>query len=558
MPAPLPPIDWQRPRIATADLVLYEVHVRGFSMQLPGLAPELRGTYAALCSPPAIEHFRALGITTLSLLPVHYAITEAALARSARTNYWGYNTLGFFSPDPRLGLRGEDPAALVAEFRSMVQGLHAAGIEVVIDVVFNHTAEGDELGPTLSFRGLDNASWYRLLPDDPGRSENLSGCGNTLNVAHPRVSQFVLDACRYWVTEMGVDGFRFDLAPVLGRTAHGFETNAAFFVALRQDPILAHCRLLAEPWDCGPNGYQLGRFPGRFLDWNDRFRDTVRAYWLQRGVTRGEFARRFCASSDLFHHGQRRPSASVNFIAAHDGFTLADVVSYSHKRNLANGENNRDGRDHELSWGFGAEGPDADPTILDMRRRVRHAMLASLLLAQGTPMLLAGDEIANSQGGNNNAYCQDNATGWLAWDQADPTTLALVGRLLRLRASEPLLHHDQWFGGAHEVDADRVLWRKPSGHEMQAPDWHDQELAAFACEFIHANAEDAHLRLLFNPEAAITDFALDGADWTLSFDSSGELLAEPQSTLKLAESHLPAPARSLLVLTRPQAHQAPS
>ncbi len=359
-------------------------------------------------------------MTTLELLPIQYHLDEPALAQRGLSNYWGYNTLGFFCADPRFAAADKsDPSAVAEEFRQMVATLHGHGLEVLLDVVYNHTPEGSEEGSTLSMRGLDNASWYQLAPDDKSRSENHSGCGNTLHVAHPRVAQFVLDSLRYWVHEMGVDGFRFDLAPVLGRTRHGYDVNAAFFTALAQDPILARARLIAEPWDAGPGGYQVGRFPGRWQEWNDKFRDSVRRYWLDRGVGRGEFARRFTASSDLFHHAQRSPLASVNFIAAHDGFTLADVVSYASKHNQANGEDNRDGRDDEPAANFGVEGPSADANVLRTRSRVQRAMLATMLLAQGTPMLNAGDEIGNSQQGNNNAYCQDNPTGWIDWQHAD-------------------------------------------------------------------------------------------------------------------------------------------
>ncbi len=572
--APLPLIHWQRPLRRTADVVLYEVHVKGFSMQLPGLPAELRGSYAALAHPLAIAHFQRLGVTTLALLPVQQRISEATLARAGMSNYWGYNTIGFFCADPRLamnsgngesGIGNRSGAALsdspfpiphspAHEFRAAVQALHAANIEVVLDVVYNHSAEGSELGPTISFRGLDNASWYRLMADDPGRSENFSGCGNTLNIAHPRVTQFVLDSLRFWVQEMGVDGFRFDLASVLGRTGHGFDPNAAFFVALRQDPVLAQARLISEPWDCGPNSYQLGRFPGRFLDWNDRFRDAVRGYWLQRGVTRGEFARRFCGSSDLFHHGQRRPTASVNFITAHDGFTLADMVSFSHKHNQANGENNQDGRGNELCANFGVEGASTDEAVVAVRRRVRHALLATLLLAQGTPMLLAGDETGNSQQGNNNAYCQDNPLGWLDWNSAHDDTAELVHALLQLRASEPLLHCNEWFGSAHEEALARVLWRTPAGGEMQVQDWHAHEQRAFACELMAAGAVRPRLRLLFNPEAVPIMFALGASDWSLQLDSSGERLASGAAPLVINDTQILAPARALLVLTR---HSSP-
>ncbi|HEX5683805.1 MAG TPA: glycogen debranching protein GlgX [Ideonella sp.] len=538
------------PRHAPADVVLYEVHVKGFSKTHPGIPEALRGSYAALAHPAAIAHFKALGVTTLSLLPVQYAVDEPHLADKGLTNYWGYNTLGFFCPDPRLATQRGDPAKVTREFREMVATLHEHGLEVVLDVVYNHTPEGNEFGPTLSFRGLDNKSWYRLVPDDCSRSENLTGCGNTLHVAHPRVAQFVLDSLRYWVHEMGIDGFRFDLAPVLGRTNHGFEPNAAFFAALRQDPLLAQVHLIAEPWDAGHDGYQVGRFPGRFLEWNDKFRDAVRGYWLGREaavqVSRGEFARRFTGSSDLFHHGQRSPSASVNFVAVHDGYTLNDVVSFRHKHNHANGEDNRDGRDGELSANFGAEGPSDNPAIRDTRERVRRAMLATLMLAQGTPMLNAGDELGNSQGGNNNAYCQDNATGWLDWAQADAGLIRFVGELTALRRDEPLLHHDRWFCPPPGGPGDAFLtWLTPVGTEMHVHDWHEPGCLAFACRIRAHDPRVPSLLLLFNPDVAPQPFALPPGAWQLRLDSSGSL---PPTHASAASGHLTAPPRSLLVL----------
>ncbi|MDN3921952.1 glycogen debranching protein GlgX [Roseateles violae] len=535
------------PRIPADELVLYEVHVKGFSMQHPDIPAELRGSYAGLAHPAAIAHFKSLGVTTLSLLPVQYCIPEPHLADKGLPNYWGYNTLGFFCPDPRLAqpAHRDDPAAVTAEFRQMVADLHAAGLEVVLDVVYNHTPEGNEFGPTLSLRGLDNASYYRLVADDRSRSENLTGCGNTLNCQHPRVTQFVLDSLRYWVAEMGVDGFRFDLAPVLGRTAHGYDPQAAFFTALRQDPLLAQVHLIAEPWDAGYDGYQVGRFPGRFLEWNDKFRDAVRGYWLRSsdpGVGRGELARRFTASSDLFHHGQRPPAASVNFVSVHDGWVLADVVSYRQKHNHANGEDNRDGRDGELSGNFGVEGPTEDASINAARRRVRRAMLATLLLAQGTPMLCAGDEIGNSQQGNNNAYCQDNATTWLGWDEAEADTQALVTRLLELRRQQPLLRQPQWFG---EGEA-RIAWFTPTGHEMQQQDWHDAGNAAFSAQLRESATAAPRLMLIFNPEAQTLPFTLANGPWELLLDSSDELAPQPLPPA----TPLIVPAQSLLVLLR--------
>ena len=440
----------------------------------------------------------------------------------------------------------------------MVATLHAHGLEVVLDVVYNHTPEGSEVGSTLSFRGLDNASWYRLVADDPSRCENLTGCGNTLNVAHPRVTQFVLDSLRYWVDEMGVDGFRFDLAPVLGRTGHGFDPNAAFFTALRQDPLLSQVHLIAEPWDAGPGGYQVGRFPGRFLEWNDKFRDTVRRYWLDRSVRRGELARRFTASSDLFHHGQRHPSASVNFIAVHDGFTLADLVSHSAKHNLANGEHNRDGRDGEPCGNFGTEGPSDDPVVQALRGRVQRAMLATLVLAQGTPMLGGGDEIGRSQRGNNNAYCapagQEGSLLAFDWAGADTALARFVADALALRRAEPSLHHDRWFQQPPAAPGERsLMWFTPAGREMQVNDWHDAQSHAFACKILPGLPDAAHpdaggsarLILAFNPDILPTRFTLPPSRWQVALDSSGELVRghvnEPGQALMV-------PAHALVVL----------
>ncbi|HEY8974586.1 MAG TPA: glycogen debranching protein GlgX [Burkholderiaceae bacterium] len=544
------------PRIAPADVVLYEVHVKGFSKQLGDVPPGLRGTYAGLAHPASIAHFKALGVTTLSLLPVQYHVDEPALGGRGLTNYWGYNTLGFFCPDPRLSMTPDDPSAVNAEFRSMVETLHAHGLEVVLDVVYNHTPEGNEAGPTISFRGLDNASWYRLMPDDAGRLENLTGCGNTVNVAHPQVTQFVLDSLRYWVQEMGVDGFRFDLAPVLGRTKQGFQPDAPFFVALRQDPVLSRVHLIAEPWDAAPDGYQVGRFPGRWLEWNDKFRDTVRRYWLFAGtpqaVGRGELARRFTASSDLFNHGQRTPLASVNFIAVHDGYTLADLTSFDRKHNEANGEGNRDGRDGEPSASFGVEGPTGDPWILAQRGRVRRAMMATLLLAQGTPMLCAGDEIGNSQQGNNNAYCHDGPLTWLDWSAADTSFQRFVADVLALRRAHATLRPTDWRStAAVGAGAPRLTWLSPRGHEMAAADWHDEKAQSFACRIDPAPTAapplDPALLVIFNGEDRALDFRLPAGFWQLALDSSLELHAEIFPDTVLTQS-LHLPARSLVVI----------
>jgi glycogen operon protein len=476
--APLPPLQSPPPRVPDGDLVLYEVHVKGFSAACAMIPDGLRGTYAALAHPAALAHFRRLGVSTLSLLPVHYHLDEPMLQGSGRVNYWGYNTLGFFCPDPRLSCTPHDPSAVNQEFRAMVDALHRAGLEVLIDVVFNHTAEGSHEGATISFRGLDHASWYRL--DAQGRCINWSACGNTLNVAEPRVTQFILDSLRHWVQEMGVDGFRFDLAATLGRTRDGaFDPECAFFTALRQDPLLARVKLIAEPWDSGPQGYRMGAFPPPWLDWNDQFRDAARSYWLGLGGDAVQMAARFNASPDLF--AGRRPSASVNFVAVHDGFTLADFTAFAAKHNHANGEGNRDGRDDELCAALSGE----------RQRRVRRALLATLLLAQGTPMLCAGDEFGNSQQGNNNAWNQDNATGWLDWSRSDQGLMQLVEEALTLRRNEPALRDDR----RHE----RPLKRLGD--------------AAFALQV-------ADLSIVFNPEPDELPWPAEG-DWQVVFDSSG-------------------------------------
>jgi isoamylase len=544
---------------ARADMVLYELHVRGFSQTHPDIPATLRGTFAALAHPAAIAHFKALGVTTLSLMPVHYRLDEPRLAGLGLTNYWGYNTLGFFCPDPRLARAGADATEVADEFRATVAALHGHGLEVVLDVVYNHTAEGSEDGTTLSFRGLDHASWYRLRGDDPSRCENLTGCGNTVNVEHPRVMQWVLDSLRFWAREMGVDGFRFDLAPVLGRTRQGFDARAAFFAALHQDPTLARVHLIAEPWDLAEDGYQLGRFPSRWMEWNDKFRDAVRRYWLAGSgghrVGRGEFARRFTGSNDLFQHGRRPPLSSVNFIASHDGFTLADLTQYSRKHNEANGEANHDGHNGEVSANFGVEGPSDDAELAALRRRVRRALAATLLLAQGTPMLAAGDEIARTQRGNNNAYCQDNPFSWLDWAQADREMQAFVSELLALRRREPALRYERWFHPPPCTVGERGLsWFTPTGHPMQMHDWHDHTQAAFAC-MIDATTDIAtldcdsagrrHLLLAFNPGAEPLGFRLPDRRWQVVLDSAGELTA---GRIVPGDAAFTVPAHALVVL----------
>ena len=391
--------DDRPPKVPWHETVIYEVHVRGFTMRHPDVPPALRGTYAGLACAPVVEYFKRLGVTTIELMPVHSFLDDRHLVERGLRNYWGYNTIGFFAPEHRYSATGK-----VGEFKTMVRTLHEAGIEVILDVVYNHTAEGSERGPTLAFRGVDNAAYYRLSPEDPRYYQDFTGCGNTLNMQHPRVLQLLMDSLRYWVTEMHVDGFRFDLASALARELHAVDRLSAFFDVLRQDPVLSRVKLIAEPWDLGSGGYQVGNFPVGWAEWNDKYRDTMRAYWKGEGGLIGEFAQRLTGSSDLYNRSSRKPYASINFVAAHDGFTLADVVAYNDKHNEANGEDNRDGHGHNLSWNCGVEGPTDDPGVRALRAQQQRNFIATLLLSQGVPMLLAGDELGRSQRGNNNAY----------------------------------------------------------------------------------------------------------------------------------------------------------
>ena len=511
--------DWQgdrSPAVALADTVIYETHVRGFSRLMPGVPAAERGTYAGLASDAAIAHFRRLGITAVSLLPVQQILDEPRLKDLGLANYWGYNTIGFFCPEPRYAATAEPRR----EFRRMVQRLHAAGLEVLLDVVYNHTPEGDEGGPTLSWRGLDNASWYRLPPERREGYENWSGCGNTLDVSHPRALQLVLDSLRYWVQEMHVDGFRFDLAPVLGRGEAGFERDGPFFKALLQDPVLQRVKLIAEPWDLGPGGYQLGQFPAGWLEWNDRFRDTARAFWLGGDCTRGEFALRLAGSSDLFQARRRSPLASVNYVVSHDGFTLADLVSYDMRHNEANGEDNRDGHGHNLSWNCGWEGPTTDPAVNGRRRRLQRALLASVLLAQGTPMLAAGDELGHSQGGNNNPYCQDNATTWIDWARADEALVEFTAHLLALRRRLlPLA--PRWYNGLPDARGRHDLaWLRRTGEPMTPEHWNNRTSRILGAWIGAPGRAAGPLLLLINGRDMDATFRLPPGHWVAELDTT--------------------------------------
>jgi glycogen operon protein len=465
--------DDRPPDIPWRDTVIYEAHVKGFTARHPQVDPELRGKFLGLASPPAIEHLKRLGVTAVELLPVHAHVDERQVVEKGLSNYWGYNTIGFLAPDLRFCIAQD-----VGEFKEMVKRLHSAGIEVILDVVYNHTAEGNHLGPTLSFRGIDNASYYRLLPENPRHYMDYTGCGNSLNTMHPRTLQLVMDSLRYWVREMHVDGFRFDLAPVLARQAHEVSHNSSFFDILHQDPLLASVKLIAEPWDVGEGGYHVGNFPIGWSEWNGRYRDTVRAYWRGDPGQLGDLAFRLTGSSDLYQNGGRAPQASINFVTAHDGFTLRDLVSYNDKHNEANDEGNNDGHGHNLSWNCGVEGETADEEVLRLRERQRRNLMATLLLSQGVPMLLAGDELGQTQRGNNNAYCHDDELTWLDWNLSDGDRrfLGFVAELLRLRRSHPLLRRTRFFRG-HHSDED-IMWLKPNGSEMMDGDWSSADARA--------------------------------------------------------------------------------
>ena len=515
--------DDRPPAIPVADTIVYEAHAKGLAQLHPEAGP--KGGILALASDPMLEHLTRLGITAIELLPIHAFLNDRFLVETGLTNYWGYQTVGFFAPDPRyLGAGG------IAEVQHMVARMHAAGIEVILDVVYNHTGEGDHLGPTLAFRGLDNASYYRLMPDDQRHYVNDTGTGNTLNLDHPMVLRMVMDSLRHWVEVFHVDGFRFDLCATLGRRdAGGFSARAAFFDAVRQDPVLAGVKLIAEPWDIGPGGYQLGAFPPPFLEWNDRFRDGVRAFWRGDDGMAAVLADRITGSAQLFDTSGRPATTSVNFVTAHDGFTLADTVSYLERHNEANGEDNRDGHGNNLSDNFGVEGPSDDPAIVASRARRRRNLMATLLLSQGTPMLLAGDEVGNSQCGNNNAYAQDNPVGWVDWT-GDAAFLAFTRQLIAFRKAHPILRQKRFLHSRERFDGQPDLfWWRPDGVAMADDDWTDARLAIVCAEMrmaegtpVYARQEEA-LFLVFNRGPA-TNVALpaagEGRAWLRQVDTA--------------------------------------
>jgi isoamylase len=472
--------------------IIYELHVKGFTKLMPDVPEAVRGTYAGLASEAAIKHLTDLGVTAVELLPIHYHVDERFLVDRKKVNYWGYNTLGFFAPDPRY-FSTPDPDRRLHEFKSMVRALHQAGIEVILDVVYNHTAEGNQLGPTLSWKGIDNRSYYNLSPEDPRYYMDFTGCGNTPNTRHPRTLQLIMDSLRYWVTEMHVDGFRFDLAATLGRSQLVVDHMSAFFSIIHQDPILSQVKLIAEPWDVGPDGYQVGNFPVLWAEWNGRYRDCVRKFWKGDGGTVSEFATRLTGSSDLYMDDGRRPTASINFITCHDGFCLQDLVSYNDKHNEANGEDNRDGANDNNSWNCGAEGPTDDEAITDLRERQKRNLLATLLISQGVPMLLAGDEISHTQQGNNNTYCQDNELSWLSWEMtpAKQSMLEFTRRIIHLRRTQQGLQRRRFFHGVpiFGTSVKDIYWLDNTFQEMTDESWNAGFVKALGVVLMGASGE---------------------------------------------------------------------
>jgi glycogen operon protein len=535
--------DWEDdrpPHVPWADTVLYEAHAKGISKRHPAVPPAIQGTYLGLASPPIIDHLRKLGVTTVELLPIHEAMDEWSVAARGMKNYWGYATLGFFAPDQRFASR---PGAQVTEWKQMVKALHRAGIEVVLDVVYNHTGEGDHVGPTVSLRGLDNATYYRLKPDERARYEDYTGCGNSLNMLHPQTIKLVMDSLRHWVTEMHVDGFRFDLASTLARESGAVDKMSAFFDIIHQDPILSAVKLIAEPWDIGEGGYQVGNFPVLWTEWNGRYRDTVRHFWKGDAWTIADMGYRLTGSSDLYEDDGRHPHASINFITAHDGFTLRDLVSYEKKDNLANGEDNRDGWDDNVSYNGGVDGPTDDPTIREIRARQQRNFLVTLMVSQGVPMLASGDELGKTQGGNNNAFVQDNELSWLDWDLDDERKdlLVFAQEVIAFRHRHPVFRRPGFFRG-QRVDGSElpdIAWFHPAGREMRHDDWQSPTHAAIglllageALDWRDAGGEaviDDSFLVLFNGSRVDVDFVLPGPEWgrrwTKRIDTRESMLA---------------------------------
>ncbi|WP_017304868.1 glycogen debranching protein GlgX [Spirulina subsalsa] len=562
--------DWEEDdllRIPTHESVIYEVHVKGFTQQHPDIPPALRGTYAGLAHPAAIAHLKSLGVTAVELLPVHHFLARPGhLVPKGLTNYWGYDTINFFSPYSGYSASGKN-GEQVTEFKEMVKTLHKAGIEVILDVVYNHTGEGNQMGPTLSLRGIDNASYYRLVEENPRYYMDFTGCGNSLNVRHPQVLKLITDSLRYWVLEMHVDGFRFDLAAALARELYDVNNLAAFFNIIHQDPVLSTVKLIAEPWDVGEGGYQIGNFPLLWSEWNGKYRDTIRDFWAGKDSSLGEFASRFTGSSDLYESNGRKPSASINFITAHDGFTLNDLVSYNDRHNEDNGEDNEDGHKDNRSWNCGEEGETDDPEILALRHRQRRNFLVTLMLSQGVPMLLGGDEMGRTQKGNNNAYCQDNEISWLNW-QLTPENrdlLEFTKQLIEFRHKNPLFQRRNWFQGReiHGSGVHDIAWFNPDGGEMSEHQWNEGYIQAIAI-FLNGEELDAcdehgeriigdSFLLLFNAHHEPLDFAipegLQNWRWQVVIDTELTQLVK-LGKIYQGEDELTLVDRSLVVLRR--------
>jgi isoamylase len=555
----------QRVDVPWDKTIFYETHTRGFTMRHPSVPDEVKGTFAGLMVDDVIKHIKGLGVTSIELLPIHAFVNDQHLLEKGMTNYWGYNTLAFFAPDPRYLAHGK-----ISEFKEMVAHMHHANLEVILDVVYNHTAEGNERGPTLSMRGIDNASYYRLMPDDKRYYINDSGTGNTLDLSHPCVLQMVTDSLRYWATEMHVDGFRFDLATILGRYHDGFSERHSFLVACRQDPVLRSVKLIAEPWDCGPGGYQVGNFAPGWAEWNDKFRDNIRAFWKGDEGQLADFANRMTASGNLFNQRGRRPYASVNFITAHDGFTLHDLVSYNDKHNEDNDENNQDGSNDNRSWNCGVEGPTEDPEINALRLRQMRNFFSTLLLAQGTPMVVAGDEFARTQHGNNNAYCQDSEIGWVNWDldEDGKALLAFVKRLIKLRQSYPILRRSRFLVGDYneELGVKDVTWLSPSGEEMSVEQWEDPNGRCLGMLMdgraqetgIRRRGSEATLLLVVNSHHDGVNFTLpevpEGLNWTSLIDTNQPEI-DGKDTFEFGSEYTVTP-RSLLLFELQRDDQA--
>ncbi|GAA3175435.1 glycogen debranching protein GlgX [Blastococcus jejuensis] len=558
------PWDGDRPRHTSwSDTVIYEVHVKGATARHPDVPPALRGTYAGLAHPAFVAHLQALGVTAVELLPVHHFVSEPHLLRRGLTNYWGYNTLGYFAPHAGYSSAGSG-GGQVTEFKTMVKELHAAGIEVILDVVYNHTAEGDHTGPTLSLKGIDNGGYYRLDGGNRARYTDYTGCGNTLDVRRPAVLALLMDSLRYWVTEMHVDGFRFDLASALARSMHDVDRLSAFFDVVHQDPVVSQVKLIAEPWDVGEGGYQVGNFPPPWTEWNGKYRDTVRDVWAGAHVGVRDLAYRLTGSSDLYRSDGRRPFASINFVTAHDGFTLTDLVTYEHKRNEANGEENRDGESHNRNWNCGVEGPSDDPEVRALRARQVRNLVTTLLVSTGVPMLTAGDELGRTQLGNNNAYCQDNEISWIDWDAVDEDLFAFVARLVRLRRSAPVLRQEAFFEG-HEIAGSGgtrdLAWFAPDGGQLTTADWFDTGLQTLGMyldgrgirhrdEHGHPVVDDCYLvQLHAGPEPVTVQ--LPGPPWADGYElvvSTEYPTGAPPRITVLAPGPVDLPGRTVWVL----------